>query len=175
VTPNQDLLITDITADDRSAVDEILVRHGVTAADALSPTTRHALACPALPTCGQALGEAERIMPNVLDVVEGELAARGLTDDGLMLRVTGCPNGCARPYTAELGLVGRTKTGFDVYVGGSPLGTRLGGLLQKSVKIPDLAAVIAPLLDKWQADREPGESFGDFSHRIGADSAGLRG
>ena len=92
-----------------------------------------------------------------------------------MLRVTGCPNGCARPYTAELGLVGRTKTGFDVYVGGSTIGTRLGGVVQRGVKVAELAGVIGPLFDKWRDDRHPGETFGDFSHRIGADSAGLRG
>jgi sulfite reductase (ferredoxin) len=175
VTPNQDLLITDVAASDRAEVDAILARHGVVAAEKMTPTARHALACPALPTCGQALGEAERIMPKVLAVVEGELAARGLADEGLLLRVTGCPNGCARPYTAELGLVGRTKTGFDVYVGGSPIGTRLGGVVQRSVKIAGLANVIGPLLDKWRDDRQPGESFGDFTHRIGADAAGLRG
>jgi sulfite reductase (ferredoxin) len=175
VTPNQDLLITDIASADRAAVDAILAAHDVAPVESLTTTTRQALACPALPTCGQALGEAERIMPSVLEVVEGELAARGLTDDGVMLRVTGCPNGCARPYTAELGLVGRTKTGYDVYVGGSTLGTRLGGLVQKSVKIHELAGVIGPLFDKWRDDRNAGETFGDFTHRIGADSAGLRG
>ena len=175
VTPNQDLLLTDIAAADRAEVDAILAAHGVVAAERMTPTARHALACPALPTCGQALGEAERIMPNVLAVVEGELAARGLADEGLLLRVTGCPNGCARPYTAELGLVGRTKTGFDVYVGGSTIGTRLGGVVQRSVKIADLAGVIGPLFDKWRDDRRPGETFGDFTHRIGADAAGLRG
>jgi sulfite reductase (ferredoxin) len=175
VTPNQDLLITDIAASDRAEVDAVLAEYGVVAAERMTPTARHALACPALPTCGQALGEAERIMPNVLAVVEGELAARGLCDEGLLLRVTGCPNGCARPYTAELGLVGRTKTGYDVYVGGSAIGTRLGGVVQRSVKIADLAGVIGPLLDKWRDDRAPGETFGDFTHRIGADAAGLRG
>jgi sulfite reductase (ferredoxin) len=175
VTPNQDLLVTDLLASDRDEVDAILAAHGVVAAERMTPTSRRALACPALPTCGQALGEAERIMPDVLAVVEGELAARGLADEGLMLRVTGCPNGCARPYTAELGLVGRTKTGFDVYVGGSTLGTRLGGVVQRGVKIADLAGVIGPLLDKWRDDRSAGETFGDFTHRIGADSAGLRG
>jgi sulfite reductase (ferredoxin) len=174
VTPNQDLLITDVDAARRPEVDAILTAHGVMAADQLTPTARHALACPALPTCGQALGEAERIMPRVLDVIERALAERGLTDEGLQVRVTGCPNGCARPYNAELGLVGRTKTGYDVYVGGSPLGSRLGGLVQKSVKIDELADVVGPLFDKWRSDREPGESFGDFAHRIGADAQGVR-
>ena len=103
ITPRQDLLLTGIPAGERTAVVETLRRHGVALADDLTPVRRLALACPALPTCGQALAEAERVAPDVVAVVEQELAARGLAGIDLHLRITGCPNGCARPYTAEIG------------------------------------------------------------------------
>lgn len=174
ITPNQDLLISDLPASAGSEVDGILAGHGVIAAASLTPTRRHVLACPALPTCGQALGEAERVLPQVLDIIDTELAERGLAHVGLQLRVTGCPNGCARPYTAELGLVGRSKNTYDIHVGGSPLGTRLGGIFQTGVKLDDLASSLGPLLDQWRDERKDDESFGDFAHRMAADSGGSR-
>jgi sulfite reductase (ferredoxin) len=166
ITPRQDLLLTDLDPDDRRAVVAALRRHGVARAGELSPVRRLALACPALPTCGQALGEAERVTPELIDLVERELAARGLSGIDLHVRITGCPNGCARPYTAEIGLVGRTKTAYDVHLGGSPSGDRLARAVARSVKLADVPGVLAPWLDRFAAERSAGESFGDFVHRL---------
>jgi sulfite reductase (ferredoxin) len=126
------------------------------------------MACPALPTCGQALAEAERVAPDVLKVLEAELAGRGLSELDLHVRMTGCPNGCARPYTAEIGIVGRTKTGYDIHLGGAPGGDRLAPAVARSVKLADLPSVLGPWLDRFAQERSDGETFGDFVHRVQA-------
>jgi sulfite reductase (ferredoxin) len=168
ITPRQDVLITGIDAAARSDVVAILRSHDVALADDLTPVRRLAMACPALPTCGLALSEAERVAPDVLDMLERELADRGLSDLDLHVRMTGCPNGCARPYTAEIGIVGRTKTGYDIHLGGAAAGDRLAPPVAKSVKLAELPTVLAPYLDRYVADRSDGESFGDFVHRVEA-------
>ena len=167
VTPRQDVLLTGIDAADRADVVRAFRDHGVALADELTPVRRLAMACPALPTCGQALAEAERVAPEVITVLEGELARRGLPELDLHVRMTGCPNGCARPYTAEIGIVGRTKTGYDLHLGGAAAGDRLARPVARSVKLADLPATLAPWLDAFAADRRDGESFGDFVHRVG--------
>jgi sulfite reductase (ferredoxin) len=168
VTPRQDVLLTGIDTADRREVLRTLRSHGVVLADELTPVRRLALACPALPTCGQALAEAERVAPEVLTVLEEELARRGLPDLDLHVRMTGCPNGCARPYTAEIGIVGRSKTGYDLHLGGSSAGDRLARPVATNLKLADLPAALAPWLDAFVADRRDAESFGDFVHRVGA-------
>jgi sulfite reductase (ferredoxin) len=168
ITPRQDLLLTGIETAQRREVVDVLHRHEVALADDLTPVRRLAMACPALPTCGQALAEAERVAPAVLSVLEAELAGRGLADVDLHVRMTGCPNGCARPYTAEIGIVGRTKTGYDLHLGGAPGGDRLAPAVARSVKLADLPGVLGPWLDHFAEERSGGESFGDFVHRVHA-------
>ena len=115
----------------------------------LTPVRRLAVACPALPTCGQALAEAERVMPDVVDDRRGRARrGSGSTSTEVDVRMTGCPNGCARPYTAEIGIVGPTKRGYDLYVGGAPGGDRLAGRLAKSVKLDDVVDTLRPLLER---------------------------
>jgi len=167
VTPRQDVILTGIEAADRRDVMRTFRDHGVALADDLTPVRRSAMACPALPTCGQALAESERVAPEVLTTLEGELARRGLNGLDLHVRMTGCPNGCARPYTAEIGIVGRTKTGYDLHLGGSAAGDRLARPVARGVKLADLPAALGPWLDAFAADRRDGESFGDFVHRVG--------
>ena len=167
VTPRQDVLLTGVEAADRRDVVRTFRDHGVALADDLTPVRRSAMACPALPTCGQALAESERVAPQVLTTLEGELARRGLAGLDLHVRMTGCPNGCARPYTAEIGIVGRTKTGYDVHLGGSAAGDRLARAVARGVKLADLPAALGPWLDAFAADRRDGEPFGDFVHRVG--------
>ena len=142
--------------------------YDVTPAEKMRPLRRLAMACPALPTCGQALGEAERAMPDMLASIEGPLDAEGLGDLPLQVNVTGCPNGCARPYTAEVGIVGRTKTGYDVYVGGSPGGDRLAERVAVDVPLGRLSEAVGPVLARYAAERRPDEGFGEFCHRVGA-------
>jgi sulfite reductase (ferredoxin) len=167
ITPQQDLLIAGIDPTDRERIASLLGDHGVRGVEDLGPVERTALACPALPTCGQALTESERRLPDLVERLEGELASRSLEGRRLQLRMTGCPNGCARPAVAEVGVVGRTKTSYDVFVGGGPAGDRLAVLYKEKVKFDDLAATLAPLLDRWEAEGHDDEAFGDFLERAG--------
>ena len=115
---------------------------------ALPPVLRHSMACPALPTCGLAITESERVLPEMVAAVQSELDAVGLGAETIHLRQTGCPNGCARPYTAEIGIVGQSVGMYTVYLGGSPLATRLGQVYRDKVPL----AAIAPLLRPVFAD-----------------------
>ena len=128
---------------------------------------RHAMSCPALPTCGQAITESERIMPEVVAEVQEELNALGLKEEVVHLRTTGCPNGCARPYTAEIGIVGASVNMYSIYLGGTPLGTRLARLFAQNVKRDQIATRLRPLLQYFREQREGSEGFGDFCHRVG--------
>ena len=165
VTPQQDLLIVGIADEDRARVAELLEIHGVRFVEDLGGVERNALACPALPTCGQALTESERRLPELVELLEGELEARSLGGRRLQLRMTGCPNGCARPAVAEVGVVGRTKTTYDLFLGGSLRGDRLATIYQEKLKLEDLPAVLGPLLDRWREEGKEGEGFGDFAAR----------
>lgn len=166
ITAQQDILISSISLDDRDVVARILVVHDVRGVDELGNVERSALACPALPTCGQALAEAERRLPHVVSLVQGELDANGLGKRRLQLRMTGCPNGCARPAVAEVGIVGRTKNTYDVFLGGGPRGDRLASLYQEKVKLDELPDVLGPLFERWRQEGLADESFGDFFVRV---------
>ena len=150
-----------------SEVEDRLRAHGVPLAGDVSALRRLAIACPALPTCGQALGEAERVLPDLVAELEKVLADTGTGDVPIRLNMTGCPNGCARPYTAEIGIVGRTKKGYDIYVGGSPTGDRLAERIRKDVPLDQIAAVLAPVLARYAGSDE---SFGAWSHGVGAET-----
>ncbi len=167
LTPHQDVLLCNIRTEDKRSVEEILTLHRVPLARHLSLTVLSSMACPALPTCGLALGEAERVLPEVTALLDGLLTGRDLGDVRIETRMTGCPNGCARPYVAELGIVGRTKTAYDIFVGGDAAGTRLAVLLVESVPYTKLGDVIAPLLDRFRTGRRDGEGFGDWADRVG--------
>jgi sulfite reductase (ferredoxin) len=171
LTARQDLLLIDIEPTDRLAVEQVLRDHGVALHDELTELRRHGIACPALPTCGQALAEAERVLPETINEVQSALDAAGLGSLPVHLRMTGCPNGCARPYTAELGIIGRTKTGYDVHLGGSIAGTRLNQKFAQSVKLRDLPKVLGPVFDRFRVEAQPGEGFGDFCFRAGIASS----
>ena len=166
VTAQQDVVVSSIEDADRDAVAEVLARHGVRGVEELGAVERTALACPALPTCGQALAESERRLPSLVADLEGSLERSGVARRPLQLRMTGCPNGCARPAVAEVGVVGRTKTGYDLYLGGGPRGDRLATLHQEKVKLEEIPAVLEPLLERWRDEGQPGEAFGDFYARV---------
>jgi sulfite reductase beta subunit-like hemoprotein len=166
VTPSQNLLFADLAGAEVEKLDAILADHGVPRADELSAARRFSLACPALPTCGLALSEAERVMPEILDELEAELAELGLDDEPLTVRATGCPNGCARPYTADVGFVGHGHDQYDVYVGGGLGGDRLADLWEESLPFVRLLDSLRPLLSAWARGRYPGEGLGDFYQRV---------
>jgi sulfite reductase (ferredoxin) len=163
--PTQDILIADLSIDDREPVDDILKAHGVALPLDITPVARWAMACPALPTCGLALNEAERIRVPLIDEIEQALTRHGLRHERLSVRITGCPNGCARPYAGDIGLVGRTPDSYAIYLGGDFEGTRLNRLVFERVKLTDIAATLEPLFAYFAGTRHPGEGFGDFCHR----------
>ena len=166
LTGQQNLLFTDLDSRSAEVVERILRRHGVTPPLELSAARRFSLACPALPTCGLAVAESERAIPGILDLFEAELESLGLRDAPLTIRMTGCPNGCARPYTADLAFVGRSLDLYNVYVGGGLAGDRLVDLYRADVPLEELLPVVRPLLARWAAERLDGEGLGDFYQRI---------
>ena len=130
------------------------------------------MACPALPTCGLALAESERVMPDLLTGIEGLLAEFGLSQEAIAIRMTGCPNGCSRPYTAEIGLVGKAPGKYQLYLGGNGGSTRLNRLYKESVKSDELVNELRPVMARFVGERQPGEGFGDFCQRAVLPGAG---
>ncbi len=170
LTTQQNLLVTDIAAEHRGDVTRILAAHGIRLAEELPPVVREALACVALPTCGLAITEAERVLPEVVDGIHKEMEALGIGGQSISIRVTGCPNGCARPYTAEIGLVGRSVDLYSIYLGASHLGVRLGSVFAENVRRDDIALRLRPVLEAYVRQRGPNEAFGDFCERAGMDA-----
>jgi sulfite reductase (ferredoxin) len=169
-TPQQNLLLTDIPDRQVGLVERILADHGIAPRQIESPVRRWSMACPALPTCGLALAEAERVLPDVITELERELEALGVADTTITVRMTGCPNGCARPYTADLAFVGRSLHKYAVFVGGSMLGTRLAALYRDLVPRDRLVASVRPLFERFRDERLAGERFGDFCDRVGVEA-----
>jgi sulfite reductase (ferredoxin) len=165
--PSQDIILSEIEPRDREAIEAVLRAHRVSLAEDLLPARRWALACPALPTCGLALTEAERVSDDIVGMIEASLARYGLERERLSIRITGCPNGCARPYTGDIGIVGRMPGYYALFVGGDFEGTRLNTLIADKVAFAEIGAALDPLFARFAADRRPGEGFGDFCHRLG--------
>lgn len=162
-TPNQSLLIVDVDAAQRATIDAILRANGVT--NEADEFQRKSLACPALPTCGLALAESERFLPRLLDTLREAWQAAGLRDGVPTVRLTGCPNGCARPALGEIGIVGVSLDTYNISVGGNAGSTRLNTVYREKVRGEEIAGALAVLFRDYAADRRPGEAFGDFCHR----------
>lgn len=167
LTPNHNILLLGIKPEDKAAIDALLLEHGVLAVEAISPARRYAMACPALPTCSLALTESERFLPGLIDLVEKGLAELGLEGEKIAIRMTGCPNGCARPYMGDIGFVGSGLNAYDIYLAGDLHGTRLNQLYRERVRADDLMDVLMPVLRYFKEARQPQESFGDFCDRQG--------
>jgi len=166
LTALQSLIVCDVDPAQQLQIDELLREHGIAAATELTLLRRYAAACPAWPTCGLAVTEAERALPAVLDQLEHELDRLSLSEERISVHMTGCPNGCARPYTPEIGFVGRAAgERYTIYLGGNTQGTRLGFIYKDMVPKEEIRALLAPVFERFKADRLPGESFGDFCHR----------
>ena len=166
LTGQQNLLFTGLTESDTHAIEESLREAGVTPAAELSAARRFSMACPALPTCGLAVAESERLLPAVLDQFEQELTALGKRDTPITIRMTGCPNGCARPYTADIAFVGRSVGLYQIYIGGSLAGDRVADLYLAQVKEANLLGAVRPLLERWAKEGQEGEGLGDFYQRL---------
>ena len=167
LTPNHDILFTGLHADQRPAVDALLRQYGIEPSEALSHIQLFSMACVALPTCGLAVAESERALPGVIDELEREVARLGLEAEEISVRMTGCPNGCARPYVADVAFVGRSMDQYLLLVGGRNNGTRLNVPYKDLVRREHLVREVVPLLVYFKQARVPGEIFGDFCDRIG--------
>lgn len=168
LTSHQSIMFLDRAAEDKAGLTDILRRHGVKLTEDISTVRRWSMACPALPTCGLAVAESERVLPGLIDRLEVELARLGLASETFTLRMTGCPNGCARPYNSDIGLVGRTADKYTIYVGGRLLGDRLNFLYRDLIPTDDVVPTLVPVLAYFKQDRRAGETLGDFCHRKGA-------
>ena len=169
LTAQQNILLTDIRSEQRALLTNALASYNIPTNPGDVGTRRFAMACPALPTCGQALAEAERVLPTLIRQIEADLQALGLGDEPLSVRMTGCPNGCARPAMGDIGIVGRTKDVYNIYVGGDLVNTRMNALYAPSVHLDKLVMTIRPLLGLWRDERKQNEAFGDFCYRVGLD------
>ncbi len=167
VTANQNVIVTNVAAKARAKIEAILKQNGVAVGTGLSGLRRNSMACVALPTCGLALAESERFMPELLTALEESLDKAGLRDDDIVIRMTGCPNGCARPYLAEIGLVGRNPGLYNLYLGAAFNGERLNKLYAEDIDKARIVGLLEPIFVRYAKEREEGEHFGDFAIRAG--------
>ena len=169
-TPHQNVLIYDISPDIKQEIQGILDRCGIESEAAIDPLVRYGMACPAMPTCGLAITESERVMPSILERIRALLTKVGLEDEHLVVRMTGCPNGCARPYMAELGFVGSSPESYQIWLGGSPDQTRLAKAIEEKLHVKDFEAFLEPIFVYFKQKRQLSESFGNFCDRVGLES-----
>lgn len=167
VSPHQNVILCDIEPAAKREIQQILDQSGIKRETDIDPLERYSMACPALPTCGLATTESERAIPGILDRVRALLDKLGLKDEYFVIRMTGCPNGCARPYMAELGFVGSGPDTYEVWLGGSPNQTRLAKTYLEKLSIHNLEAFLEPIFVDFKMHRLPDESFGDFCDRVG--------
>jgi sulfite reductase (ferredoxin) len=167
ITAHQSLLFTDLAITDRERIVAILHEHGVKTSEEISTLRRWSMACVALPTCGLAVAESERVLPGLIDRLEPEVARLGLAADAFTLRMTGCPNACARPYNSDIGIVGRTAGKYTIFLGGRLLGDRLNEQYKDVVPFEELCQEITAVLACYKAERRTAETLGDFCHRKG--------
>lgn len=167
LTAQQNILLTNIEPQDRAAIEALLAEYHILTVEQISATHRQALACPAMPTCGLAIAEAERVMPEVVSAFEALLTELNIPDEPIMMRMTGCPNGCARPYVAEIGFVGRALNKYTIFLGGNHQGTRLAESFLDLIHLDQLVPTLRPIVTLFRDTHEPGEHFGDFCRRIG--------
>ena len=168
LTANHNLIIYEIDPANQSAIQAILVEHGiVTNPEGIEPLVRYSMACPALPTCGLAITESERALPGITERIRGLLNNIGLDKEHFVIRMTGCPNGCARPYMAELGFVGSAPGAYQVWLGGSPNQTRLAQPYVQKLPDEKIEEFLEPLFVYFRKNRKRKESFGDFCNRVG--------
>ena len=167
LTPHQSMLFTNIRTEDKSVLEAVLRKHRVPLTEDISTVRRWSMACVAWPTCGLSITESERLLPTLLDEMEVELARLGLDSDKFTVRMTGCPNGCARPYNCDIGLVGKARGKYTVLVGGRLLGDRLNFIYQDMVPEADVVKSLVPVFAYYKQDRLEGETLGDFCLRKG--------
>jgi sulfite reductase (ferredoxin) len=167
VTASQNLVIYEIDPANKAEIQAILDRCGIRKETDIDTLVRYSMACPALPTCGLAVTESERALPGILEQIRAVLTKVGLPEESFIVRMTGCPNGCARPYLAELGFVGQSPGAYQIWLGAAPNQMRLSEVYLDNMPITELELTLEPLFVYFKQDRQVGESFGDFCHRVG--------
>lgn len=168
MTCNQNVIIADVPEDQRGAIEALVARHGLDSENkAPTALARTAVSCVALPTCALAMAESERYLPDFLNAVEPLLEKHGLKEQPILFRMSGCPNGCSRPYLAEIALVGKAPGRYNLMLGGDHRGMRMNTLFLDNATEPDILQTLDALLGRYATQREPGEHFGDFLHRAG--------
>ncbi len=182
LTCQQSILLIDLDPSSKAEVERLFAGHGILRADQLSTVRRWSMACPALPTCGLAVTEAERALPSMMSQFEAEMERLGLAAERFTVRMTGCPNGCARPYNADIGLVGRSAVKnadgtneagtYTIFLGGRTLGDRLNVIFKDYVPFDQVVPELVPVFVRFREERSAGETFGDFCHRLGVKDLG---
>ncbi len=173
LTAQQNVILAGINPADRSRVEELTAEHGIAAVESIPLAIRNSMACPAIPTCGLAVAEAERALPGLIRTLATVLDELGLAGERISFRMSGCPNGCSRPYLGDVGFVGTTLGKYDVMLAGDFNGTRLNRVYAPNVPIADIPSLLRPIFVTFQAQRRPAEGFGDWVERVGFEA--LRG
>ncbi len=167
LTPNQNLIIGNVSTQKKKKLEELLHKYGMTDGSYYTALRRNSMACVALPTCGLAMAESERYLPSLIEKVEPMLKEVGLHEEDIVVRMTGCPNGCARPMLAELAFIGKAPGKYNMYLGGGFRGERLNKLYKENIGEAEILDSLRPILARFAKERSPGEHFGDFTIRAG--------
>lgn len=175
LTTNQNLIIANISPEKRPEIEKLLKEYGIQDSHERSALRLNSIACVALPTCGLALAESERYLPTVLTELEEILEESGLRHDAITIRMTGCPNGCGRPFLSEIGFVGKGPDKYNIYLGGGFAGDRLNKLYRESVSGGEIKTLLRPIIEAYAKERKDGERFGDFCIRAGYVAATQQG
>ncbi|CAM3272982.1 MULTISPECIES: assimilatory sulfite reductase (NADPH) hemoprotein subunit [Paenibacillus] len=167
LTANQNLIIANVSSHKKKKIEELIQTYGLTDGKHGSALRRNSMACVALPTCGLAMAESERYLPSLLDKIEPMLAEHGLSEEDIVIRMTGCPNGCARPMLAEIAFIGKAPGKYNMYLGGGFSGHRLNKLYKENIGEAEILDTLRPIIAHYAQDRHDGEHFGDFVIRAG--------
>jgi sulfite reductase (NADPH) hemoprotein beta-component len=167
LTPNQNLMISGVTAEQKPVIEKLLKQYKLAGSHHQTGLRLNAMACVAFPTCGLAMAESERYLPSLIDKLDVVMKEAGLEHDPIIIRMTGCPNGCARPFLGEIGFVGKAPGKYNVYLGAGFHGQRLNKMYRENIGEPEILAELTPMIHRYAAERQPGEPFGDFVMRAG--------
>ena len=170
LTAQQNVILAGIKPVDRPRVEALMAEYGIAAVESIPQAIRSSMACPAIPTCGLAVAEAERALPDLIRRLASLLDELGLAEERISFRMSGCPNGCSRPYLGDVGFVGTTLGKYDVMLAGDFDGTRLNRLFAPNVPITEITVLLRPIFESFRSDRRPGEGFGDWVERVGFDA-----
>jgi sulfite reductase (ferredoxin) len=170
LTAQQNVILAGIEPSQRARVEQLMADHGIVPVESIPRAIRYAMACPAIPTCGLAVAEAERVLPSLIRLLAALLDELGLAEERISFRMSGCPNGCSRPYLGDVGFVGTTLGKYDVMLAGDFNGTRLNRVYAPNVPIAEIPALLRPTLEAFRSERQPAEGFGDWVERAGLEA-----